>query len=165
MLIRCTRKLIKELGVSGPPTLSVVPARPLLEWYGNLVRFDRRKCLIFVDSTTLFTFLIPAVSKAQYPRFDDLFRRYLTEALESEGVEVKRHAEPSAIRFGPTQDRRVLGSLNELVFMWTTQLAYEGGLAGADLREIGRKVNRTPMSLTDDYPVELIRRTISVAAI
>ena len=52
MILRCTRKLLTVLGsaVAGP-----APAPDPGDWYANLLRFDRRACLLLAHSGTLFT--------------------------------------------------------------------------------------------------------------
>ncbi len=61
-ILHCTQKLLTELGT---PLLADIPADPegLGNWYANLIRIDRRKCLLFTNDKTLYSFLIPAVKK------------------------------------------------------------------------------------------------------
>ncbi len=52
VILRCTRKLLTVLGpaVAGP-----APAPDPEDWYANLLRLDRRTCLLLTHSATLFT--------------------------------------------------------------------------------------------------------------
>ncbi|OGW46377.1 MAG: hypothetical protein A2Y66_05380 [Nitrospirae bacterium RBG_13_41_22] len=64
-IIHCTRKLLKELDVPlVEPDNIPSPTEGLGNWYANLLRIDRRKCLIFTNEKSLYTFLIPKVLKA-----------------------------------------------------------------------------------------------------
>ena len=66
-LLHCTQKLLKELGkppLQNPDT-SPENSEGLGNWYANLLRIDRRKCLLFTNEKTLYTFLIPKVLKTQ----------------------------------------------------------------------------------------------------
>ena len=66
-LIHCTAKLLKELG---SPTLQSPANEPdtqgLGNWYANLLRIDRRKCILFTNEKTLYSFLIPKVKKEKW---------------------------------------------------------------------------------------------------
>ena len=50
VILRCTRKLLTVLG-----SAVAEPAPPPGDWYANLLRFDRRTCLLLTHSGTLFT--------------------------------------------------------------------------------------------------------------
>ena len=52
MILRCTRKLLTVLG---PAAAEPTPAPDPEDWYANLVRFDRRTCLLLTQLATLFT--------------------------------------------------------------------------------------------------------------
>jgi uncharacterized protein DUF6933 len=53
-IIHCTQKLLKELDVPlvEPENISA-PAEGLGNWYANLLRIDRKKCLLFTNEKTL----------------------------------------------------------------------------------------------------------------
>lgn len=59
-LLHCTQKLLKELGT---PPLVDTPAvtEGLGNWYANLIRIDRKKCILFTNEKTLLSFLIQNV--------------------------------------------------------------------------------------------------------
>jgi len=64
-IIHCTRKLLKELDVSLIETDKILlPTEGLGNWYANLLRIDRRKCLLFTNEKSLYSFLIPKILKA-----------------------------------------------------------------------------------------------------
>jgi hypothetical protein len=162
VLIRGTKRLLAELEVKPrDPGARGAPAPALMEWYGNLILIDRRKCLVFADVATLFTFMIPGVVKKQYRDFRGLFLSHLRSALADQGLALPDSAVHHRMVFGPTRDRRVLGSLNDLVFLLTHYIATAGGLANADLGDAIRRVNQAPMTLIDDSPDRAIRRRLS----
>ena len=143
---------------SGPP-------RPFHEWYGNLIRIERRKSLVFTDSVTLFTFMIPNVLKKQYLEFDGLFRKYLAVALDAAAFPPARTRWLGQMEFATTRDRRILSSMNDLVFQLTTYVHYDGGLDQLDVRSVIRRVNQTPMSLIDNSPTRAVREYFALGAI
>ena len=161
MVIRGTQKLLKELGVPGQePAAHEQEPPPLFEWYGNLIRIERRKCLVFVESSTLFTFMIPAVTKARYREFRKLFLDHLAFALHAVGVQLGNADFAERISFARTRDRRIIGSMNDLIFQLTHDIAWVGGLRHADPVDVIRRVNRTPMTLIDSSPDRAIRECI-----
>jgi len=57
-IIHCTRKLLKELDVSLiEPDSYPSNTEGLGNWYANLLRIDRRKCLIFTNEKPSIHFL------------------------------------------------------------------------------------------------------------
>ncbi len=62
--IHCTQKLLKELGKRGAGVPQPEPQRGLLgPWHANLIRIERRKCILFTNDLTLYSFLVPGVKK------------------------------------------------------------------------------------------------------
>ena len=56
-LIRCTKKLQKEMGLKQSDLCAEEPCFSYLgSWHVNLIHFDRRKCVLFVNDKTLFNF-------------------------------------------------------------------------------------------------------------
>jgi len=56
MILHCTQKLLEELGnphLQNPDE----PATVLGSWYANLIRIDRRKCILFTNEKNLYPFL------------------------------------------------------------------------------------------------------------
>jgi len=161
VLIRGTKKCLSELGVSEEQLAEEDgSASACAEWYGNLIRFERRKCLVFTDVETLFTFFVPGVTKKNYRDFRGLFLGSLQSALAVYNLDVPDYVMDDDIRFGRTRDRRVLGSMNDLIFMLTHCLAFNGGLSGISVADVVRQVNETPMQLIKDSPDRAIRSSL-----
>ena len=120
-IIHCTRKLLRELDV---PLVELDKIPPPTEgignWYANLLRIDRRKCLLFTNEKTLYTFLIPKVLKDNLKNIEDEFFINLNYNLQNEGfgLEVINRVmqEYQEIGFAKTSNRQVLGSMNEFAF-------------------------------------------------
>ena len=85
-IIHCTQKLLKEL--ENPPVQSI-ENRPVTDglgnWYANLIRLDRKKCLLFTSEKTLYSFLIPKVKKENLKIIIDEFLFNLNMNLQAEG--------------------------------------------------------------------------------
>jgi hypothetical protein len=163
-LLHCTRKLLKELDVHlVEPDKIPQPTEWLGNWYANLLRIDRRKCLLFTNEKTLYTFLIPKVKKENLKNIEDEFDIYLNYNLQCEGfgIEVINRVmqEYQEIGFAKTSNRQVLGSMNEFAFEYDYFIRREGGLEKARIFEINKEINRTPMSpLKFKYPIDGLRQ-------
>ncbi len=164
-LIHCTKKLFKELGT---PPLQHSDTSPDIEglgnWYANLLRIDRRKCLIFTNEKSLYTFLIPNVIKANLKNIEEEFLINLSYNLQNEGfgLEVIRvMQEYQEIGFAKTSNRRVLGSMNEFAFEYDFLIRREGGIEKVRILEVNKMINRTPIgALKYKYPIEALKNLL-----
>ncbi len=90
----------------------------LSDWYANLFRLDRRKCLLFTNERTLYTFLVPGVLKRDFSRLDNLFTSLLGYNLQYEGFDIETVerilGEYVELGIAKTMNRSVLGSMNDL---------------------------------------------------
>ena len=131
--IRCTQKLIKELVAAGH-TLTPEPGEvpPLQEWYANLIRIERRKCVLFTHAGTLFSFFVPGLARPDFKAFDRIFNLNLQALLQQEGIDVPlARIAPGDTPMGilKAKSRRILGCMTELIFQTSMILDMEGGLA------------------------------------
>jgi hypothetical protein len=55
-LIRRTRKLLTEIGAQVASSAELAQPALLGDWFANLIRIERRKCVIFTSERTLLTF-------------------------------------------------------------------------------------------------------------
>lgn len=159
--LHCTRKVLTELGLKSPALVEAGDDGLLGDWHVNLFRFDRRKCLIFVNERTLLSFIVCGVSRAQILAIDELFREAFRRTLASESLPpeiIERLlAEYQQIAVGSTGDRRVIGSSNNFVFHYTAMLEREGGVADGDVISMARRNNRMPiLSRTFDCAIDAL---------
>ncbi len=76
LILRCTTKILKEMGVSKSSLEDVSENNhPLREWYVNLFHFNRKKCLLFTNAATLFSFVVQGVSRNEIRKIESLFRK------------------------------------------------------------------------------------------
>ena len=150
-IICCTAKALKELRI--PPR---TPEEASLQegligpWYCNLVRIDWRKCLLFANARTLYSFFVPGVKRPALNSPDQLFNVELAKALSMERLPTatidKVLAEYHQLEFTSTASRSVLGSMNDQAFTVEVYIQAEGGLDSANLRNLHFHLNETPMS-------------------
>ncbi len=148
-LIRCTKKLLKELKAK----VAIAPEQPggalLGDWYANLLWIERRKCVIFTSERTHLTFFVAGVNQDALRDFATFFRRGLRQLLEDEGFAtavVERVLDDyKELALAPTGDRSVLGSLNDLARLAAARAEYFGGLSRIPPGEMNHDLNLTPM--------------------
>lgn len=155
MILRCTAKLLKLVGEK-----PVADAGDGPEWYGNLIWIERRKCLLFTHAETLFSFMVSDVRRADIAPLEPFVLGRIRHELASEGLRpepfgVGRDADMVVAR---TNDRGVLGSMNDLAFQCQHAAASDGGLEHLDMREWNRQLHRTPMGARKyGFPIDLAR--------
>ncbi len=147
-IIRCTAKLLTQLKTK--PTNGPSQSSNWCDWHANLLWVDRKKCVLFTNNQSLYSFFLPSIKKSILENFEEVFRLGLFKSLMAEGF-----AEPQVeyvlrqhqhILIAKTNSRSILGSMNDLAFQIKSMIYAAGGLANADLPEINRQLNRIPMS-------------------
>lgn len=163
LTLQCTSKLLKELKTELSP---VKDTDPITLWHANLLTLDRRKCVLFTNDKTRYTFLFPGLKKPDFQRLgdvflDNLFRCMLNDGIPQEGVEKVLNA-CSNYCFTKTSSKSVLGTMNDIasIIKWTV---YDnGGLANTDISELMMKLNRMPMKPIDyGFSVEAFKETLA----
>jgi hypothetical protein len=168
-LIRCTKKLQKEMGLKPSDLCAEEPRFSYLgPWHANLIHIDRRKCLLFANDRTLLNFIVTDVSRASIRELDKLFTSYLSCILADEGLgEADRArilAEYDEIGFANTSSKSVLGSMNDLAFHYKHSIQEAGGVHSPAVPEIIRRLNRMPMgALKYVFPIEALRAMFQTA--
>ncbi len=161
-VIHCTKKLLNELGASPhgakPPEHAAGFLGP---WHANLIRIERRKCILLTNDRTLYSFLVSGVKKKDLVNFRELFALHLKMNLEKEGFGrediSKALVKYGEIAIGPTTSRSVLGSMNDLAGEAEFLVHRAGGLKKADLSTVNMMLNRVPMgAIKYRYSIEKV---------
>jgi len=162
-LIRCTKKLQKEMGLKKSDISENEPSESLLgSWHANLIYIDGKKCLLFVNDRTLFNFIVADISRAQIRELSKIFKATLECVLATEGVpetaKTRIMSEYESIQYANTNSKSVIGSMNDLAFHYTHYIQSEGGVHSYSVPSIIQKMNRTPMgALEYVFPVEALK--------
>jgi hypothetical protein len=114
--LRCTQKLLKRL--SQP--LSEVPPQPttlLGDWYANILFSKPQQLVLCISERTLLPVILPA---KDIHTFSDRFVVAVHEVLTALGVAPqladRECSQMQHILIGKTNNRQILGSLNDLLF-------------------------------------------------
>ena len=151
-ILRCTKKLLTELNITPED-------RPHLfddfgSWHCNLLRIDRRKCILFTHDKTLYSFLVPGLTKPDFLNIYEIFKQSLLKNLIEENIpqnQIELFLDNTRkINISKTNNRSVLGSMNELAFQLKYQIRDEGGLLNTNLINLNHDLNRIPMSVINE---------------
>ena len=161
--IRCTGKLRKEMGLKkGDSSDSTDPGTGLGDWHANLFHINRRKCILFVNDRTLFNFVALDVRRPQVREISALFLAHLQCVVAEEGLghelEERILEEYAVIGYAPTNNRSVLGSMNDLCWHYQYLIMEIGGVHSAEVPSIIHRLNRMPMgAIGYQYAVEALK--------
>lgn len=168
-LIRCTRKLQKEMGLK-PSDLfpGGAPNSTLGPWHANLIYIARRKCVLFTNDKTLFNFIAPDVTRVEIRRLHELFHGYLHPVLAQEGfcarLRERIAAEYSEVAYAKAVNKSVLGSMTDLAFHYEYHILSAGGVHSAEVPNIISNLNHMPMgAIKYSYPVEAVKAIYATA--
>ena len=118
--------------------------------YADLLRIDQRKCVLFTLDMTLYSVFIPGLKRPEFEHLSDVFGQRLFKALlwdEFPQAQIEQMLEfCRVIRFSTSNNRSVLGSMNDLRLQIEVNVAHAGGLANVDMFDLHHRLNRVPLS-------------------
>lgn len=166
MILRCTKKLRDELKLAGKDLLGAEPTPPRLdEWFCDLLRIDRQKYVLCTHARTLFSIVLPQLRRADLVHLPTMLAGTVAGAMESEGFEpasIESVVSLNELRYGRTNSRRVLGSMNDIAIQYLVDVESHGN-AGSLRGLTGKRLNRNPLSAIGyRYAVDVMRGEVSL---
>jgi hypothetical protein len=147
LTLKCTQKVAQELGITLTLLETTAPALLPGDWFVNALKFGHNKALLFAHAPTLYSLLVP-YTKPQLKDVGHLFRMALRDNLVREGFAAaaidKLLADYQQVTLGKTDNRSVLGSMNDLAYMFEGMIEGIGGTKSVDARLLSPEINRTP---------------------
>ena len=142
-----------------------VPQTGLGDWYANLFKISRYKCIIFTNALTLFSLFHFSARKKDIQNLSELFMDELYSALVYEqfpnpvvGSIMESHCH---IQYAPTINKQILGSMNDFVRCYEQRLSYVGEINLDSLTETNAKLNRMPMkAIGYNRPIEELKKAL-----
>ena len=127
----------------------MIQGGPLGDWLANLIWIERRKCILFTNEKTLFSFIVLDVKKRDLKNLRSFFVENLRKGLSAVGIPTPTIAKPllglGNIKIARAENRSVLGSMNDYAFQYKVHILEEGGINQCDIGNITSRVNETPM--------------------
>ena len=108
---------------------------------------------------------IPALKKPDFQTFhfifgQHLFKNLLHEEIPQSQIEIVL-SECKEIQYKKTNNRSVLGSMNDQKYQLEYIIQAEGGLARTNIYELNHKLNRSILSAIDyKYPIEMFAKQL-----
>ena len=113
--VRCTQKLLRRLPLTADPPASTTV---LGDWYANVLFSRPQQLLLCVSERTLLPIVLPAKElQTLVPRLSLAVGEVLLRLGVSPRLAEIEQDEMRTFTYGRTQNRRVLGSLNDFMFM------------------------------------------------
>ena len=145
LIFRVTKKLAKKIKII--PAVAQPPHNdPFLDWTANLFMVSRWQCIILTNSASLYSVVIPGRGVPNEKAFVGQSLKALRKSMAFEGLasfyDIHIASYNDRITFCKAGDRRVLGSMNELVFQARCDLLERG----YPLAQVNQRLNRIPMS-------------------
>lgn len=154
LIFRVTQKLAEKIKVV--PALAL-PSHdnPFLDWTANLFMVSRWQCIILTNSASLYSVVFPGKGVPDERAFVEQSMKALRDNMALDGIleifDTKIATALDVTSFCKTSDRRVLGSMNELIFQSKVDFLH----MGRPLELVNHDVNRTLLSvLKERYPIE-----------
>jgi hypothetical protein len=148
MIVRVSAKLGKKIRLGYEQSLPPSP-NPFLDWSADLFTANRTQYIIVTNNATLYTMVMFGRGMPDASRFLQGALAEMRHRLESDGFSsaLQQIIGPAASRIAiaKRQDRRVIGSMNDLIFQARIRLI-SGDTSPS---ETSRYLNRTPMSYID----------------
>jgi hypothetical protein len=143
MTFRCTKKLLRRLRVSQESAASP-PTTVLGDWYANILFSRPQQLVLCMSERTLLPVVILAKELDTLPfRLAAALREILARiGVPQEPIEIETR-EMVQFAYGPTRSKRVLGSMNDLMFQLAWLLNDRPGLS---LLEMSANLGETPCS-------------------
>lgn len=158
MIFRLTHKMAKKVGL---PPLQAMPLdkNPFIDWTAHLFRAERVQYIIVTNTASLYSLVMHGRGITDDNEFIQKTLSYIREFMTDDGCEFiyRRLIAPHTARvsFSKATNRRVIGSMNELIFESKLYLS-ERQLSPF---ETSRQVNETLMSyLGYNSPKEAFRQ-------
>jgi len=117
IVLRCTQKLLARLKRPEVPVETASTTR-LGDWCGNILQIGRRQYLLFISERSRLPIVIP-IRDAR--RLETIFADAVCNVLAAVGIGAgdiaDERSKMSEIAFGRTNNRSLLGTLNDFAFM------------------------------------------------
>lgn len=145
MIFRLTQKLTKKIKIS-PSRCLPLDRNPFTDWTAHLFTAQRAQYIIVTNTQSLYSMVMYGRGISDDNQFLQMTLSYMREFMADDSNEFlfRRLIAPRTrdISFSKTGDRRVLGSINDLVFHAKIHLV-EGEMSPFD---VSLRLNDIPMS-------------------
>lgn len=157
-ILRCSKKLLELLGHGDLLAATSMEENSFLgEWYTHLFYWNRKKCLLFTESASLFSFVKADILKKDLADLVILLRDGIARAMYFEGfsAEAIKHVQSTLVdvRLGIASDRSIRGCMNELIFHWKYAADECPDMVLDNAPELNHQIAELPMRVTTRHAI------------
>ncbi len=165
--VRCTNKLLKELRIK-PVEFDTTGELLVRDWHANILTINRKKCILVTHTLSLYSFFIYGVTRKDFDSFITLFNDHLRAQLKSEGLSkpalFDTKGDDVDLIITKTNNRSVLGSMNELSYGLEYAVWDWEGIGAPDEVKMADRINDTPMTaIKETWPPRELKSILSEA--
>jgi len=167
VLIQCTQKLLKELPKDQEDIVENFPSL-LGNWHANLLQVERKRCLLFTNDATLYSFFVPKVTKQLLKNLASVLvinfnLNFTYEKLEKYRDKImQRNKHITVTKSG---SRSILGSMCNIDYLVRYFVKRHGGIEKVRLLELNSHINHIPFRFPSNdkhyyFPIELLQEKL-----
>lgn|GEM_PF-3067555 len=164
LILHCTNKFLDQLEIE-PSMEKVVSDRGILgSWSATYFYYNNDKVFLFVNDATLFSFTLRCLTS-------DIMKieimAGLIDSLHRVNVPLniigKIRKESDDIIFTKNTNRRVIGSINNLVYLYQYSMQQYRDRYSINMNEIESKMHRVPFKyLSYKLPVDVLKSKLKI---
>lgn len=164
MIFSCTKKVIDKIKKYKPVEKSK-ESIGLYNWYVDLINLERKNYFLFTNSKTLFSFFVYAGTKKELENIETIFESRLREQVIRDIGTLKEYQDKALFsnenyRFVKTNNRSILGSMNDFKHQIKIQVWHKGELSKT-YELINHLLNEVPMGGIDyDFPKRRMKKEL-----
>jgi hypothetical protein len=157
-LLCCSKKLLAEMGAENVDSEPSAGRNDFLQcWYAHLFYWNRKKCILFTEGISLFSFVRTGILKRDLADIAGLLRNGIARALyfEEFSAESIRYVLSTLedVRLGVASDRSIRGCMNELILHWKYAADEQPAMALDNAPELNRNITELPMRVTTRHGI------------
>jgi len=165
--IFCSLKLSKLLGVSREQTIMRDVGDYSDYWNAHLFYLSKRKCIIFINKSSLYSFVILDFIKKDIDPFPKFFIENFLRQLKSDNILTLKYKEfvenvyQNIVLMPTDNDKKIIGSMNDCIYQIGVYADMNSGIEYLDSNFIGQRLNDTPRgSINYFFPFEAMNEII-----
>jgi hypothetical protein len=136
-------------------------------WNAHLFHLSKRKCLIFINKSSLYSFVALDILKKDLGNFSEFFTQCFIRQLSVDHLLTEKFRTLVNIEYEnimlmtSDNDKKVIGSMNDCIYRIKVYENMKGGIEYLNSDFLGQRLNETPMgSLKYIIPSEAIKEII-----
>lgn len=165
LILHCTNKFLDHLGLSVSNTKPGKEKSILSDWSATYFWHNDQLVYLFVNNDTLFSFTVRDMQPATFKLdlyaglIDSLQRAQVPfDLVDTMGKEMRD------IILKKNTNRHILGSINNLVFMYQHMMKLSENQDMINMNDIERKMITVPFKYNNyRYPIELLKEKLNIA--